>query len=56
MFNYSRILEGIADYIPSLDQGLAVLTNSTLRVELRVELRIEPRAEPYIKPPSNKTI
>jgi hypothetical protein len=30
MFNYSRILEGIADYIPSLDQGLAVLTNSTL--------------------------
>ena len=27
---FSRIQEGIADYIPSLDQGLAVLTNSTL--------------------------
>ena len=31
MFISSRIQEGIADYIPSLDQGLAVLTNSTLR-------------------------
>jgi hypothetical protein len=30
MFNSSRILEGIANYIPSLDQGLAVLTNSTV--------------------------
>ena len=30
MFIYSRIQEGIADYIPSLDQGLAVLTNSTV--------------------------
>ena len=29
MFISSRIQEGIADYIPSLDQGLAVLTNST---------------------------
>jgi hypothetical protein len=30
MFLFSRIQEEIADYIPSLDQGLAVLTNSTL--------------------------
>jgi hypothetical protein len=30
MFLLSRIQEGIADFIPSLDQGLAVLTNSTL--------------------------
>ena len=30
VFISSRIQEGIADYIPSLDQGLAVLTNSTL--------------------------
>ena len=29
MFISSRIQEGIADYIPSLNQGLAVLTNST---------------------------
>ena len=29
MFIFSRIVEGITDYIPSLDQGLAVLTNST---------------------------
>ena len=26
-------MEGIADYIPSLDQGLAVLTNSTLAAD-----------------------
>ena len=30
MFISSRIQEGIADYIPSLNQGLAVLTNSTV--------------------------
>ena len=30
VFISSRIQEGIADYIPSLNQGLAVLTNSTL--------------------------
>ena len=30
MFLFSRIVEGIADYIPSLDQGLAVLINLTL--------------------------
>ena len=35
--NYFRIQEGIADYIPSLDQGLAVLTNSTV-VILKEEL------------------
>jgi hypothetical protein len=31
IFIFSRIQEEIADYIPSLDQGLAVLTNSTLQ-------------------------
>ena len=30
MFLFSRIQEEIADYISSLDQGLAVLTNSTV--------------------------
>jgi hypothetical protein len=35
VFINSRIQKGIADYIPSLNQGLAVLTNSTVLRSLR---------------------
>ena len=54
-FCYSRIQEGIADYIPSFDQRLAVLTNSTNKGEVdRSTMQVAPTpintASPVARP------
>ena len=50
VFISSRIQEGIADYIPSLDQGLAVLTNSTVPLFFTILLTLSSALTPAANP------